>query len=608
LEKLWTYNDYVDRLQHPNLLVREWAFDALDKQYYRTYTKEVSGLLKETEGFLASKAADYLARHKAEDAIPDLIRAFNEGRKKGKAAEVLGKLGYGQFTEEVIKAVPHSQNLMEFLGYLHFLGTVRNEDSHQILSSLFSESMHKEANSDIAGALLKHHRPNEVRRVLNRLLEAFNESQPDILPFKDLLESVEGDYFYEWFVSDREKFILTSPVDLVTSIASDSRCMEGVVEELEEVWPLLRAERDQDAVSLLLFKAQAMFRARYPEKSCKEHHQDLFEKDKMALAFLDFFATKEICWETASMAGDDGMEQVVSAALACYMSVRYRGFLMEALEPDAELSTLLAALQAAENHFPESILERIRKAAPVQGLIDGLSEDLGSWGDILTTKLMGQIGDKRFVPHLIRIIKTVDSLAWIYSNASNAMERMEEAAHEIILEHVKNGTAGDTFSMIGFLRYLPYAEAFDAAIQVWENARRGDRDHEFFALTLEGIGDRRGIDILKEFIKEGHMIGVEESLETLATLHGADISEEMVLIEEDQIAREERRKAIFGDIKSVPTIEATREAQARMKKEEEKHIRRESTETVKRGALKIGRNAKCPCGSGKKYKKCCMNK
>ena len=23
---------------------------------------------------------------------------------------------------------------------------------------------------------------------------------------------------------------------------------------------------------------------------------------------------------------------------------------------------------------------------------------------------------------------------------------------------------------------------------------------------------------------------------------------------------------------------------------------------------KIGRNAKCPCGSGKKYKKCCLNK
>jgi len=27
--------------------------------------------------------------------------------------------------------------------------------------------------------------------------------------------------------------------------------------------------------------------------------------------------------------------------------------------------------------------------------------------------------------------------------------------------------------------------------------------------------------------------------------------------------------------------------------------------TVKREGKKIGRNAPCPCGSGKKYKKCC---
>jgi len=28
----------------------------------------------------------------------------------------------------------------------------------------------------------------------------------------------------------------------------------------------------------------------------------------------------------------------------------------------------------------------------------------------------------------------------------------------------------------------------------------------------------------------------------------------------------------------------------------------------KRNAPKVGRNEPCPCGSGKKYKKCCLNK
>ncbi len=30
--------------------------------------------------------------------------------------------------------------------------------------------------------------------------------------------------------------------------------------------------------------------------------------------------------------------------------------------------------------------------------------------------------------------------------------------------------------------------------------------------------------------------------------------------------------------------------------------------TIKRAGEKIGRNDPCPCGSGKKYKKCCLNK
>lgn len=30
--------------------------------------------------------------------------------------------------------------------------------------------------------------------------------------------------------------------------------------------------------------------------------------------------------------------------------------------------------------------------------------------------------------------------------------------------------------------------------------------------------------------------------------------------------------------------------------------------TIRRSVAKIGRNEKCPCGSGKKYKKCCLDK
>jgi preprotein translocase subunit SecA len=35
---------------------------------------------------------------------------------------------------------------------------------------------------------------------------------------------------------------------------------------------------------------------------------------------------------------------------------------------------------------------------------------------------------------------------------------------------------------------------------------------------------------------------------------------------------------------------------------------KEKVKTIRRASPKIGRNDPCPCGSGKKYKKCCMSR
>ncbi len=47
------------------------------------------------------------------------------------------------------------------------------------------------------------------------------------------------------------------------------------------------------------------------------------------------------------------------------------------------------------------------------------------------------------------------------------------------------------------------------------------------------------------------------------------------------------------------------DGEAHEHKEGEGHQHDAKPETVKRESAKIGRNDTCPCGSGKKYKKCC---
>jgi uncharacterized protein YchJ len=64
------------------------------------------------------------------------------------------------------------------------------------------------------------------------------------------------------------------------------------------------------------------------------------------------------------------------------------------------------------------------------------------------------------------------------------------------------------------------------------------------------------------------------------------------------------------------TEEERREEEARRRREQEQIFAaasrsksgvtaRGGVKTVKREKAKVGRNEPCPCGSGKKYKKCC---
>ena len=61
------------------------------------------------------------------------------------------------------------------------------------------------------------------------------------------------------------------------------------------------------------------------------------------------------------------------------------------------------------------------------------------------------------------------------------------------------------------------------------------------------------------------------------------------------------------EIKIVLSPEEAQKILAKIKVQEELSQKARKTQTVHRKE-DIGRNDPCPCGSGKKYKNCCMNK
>jgi preprotein translocase subunit SecA len=113
-------------------------------------------------------------------------------------------------------------------------------------------------------------------------------------------------------------------------------------------------------------------------------------------------------------------------------------------------------------------------------------------------------------------------------------------------------------------------------------------DHLKEGIGLRGYGQKNPLD---EYKKEGFnlfMAMIETVKEqTVGTLMRVQI------VQEDEVARleeEERRRR-------EQELEMARAAGAGTEEEKPKTVRRQEE--------KIGRNAPCPCGSGKKYKKCC---
>jgi preprotein translocase subunit SecA len=108
-------------------------------------------------------------------------------------------------------------------------------------------------------------------------------------------------------------------------------------------------------------------------------------------------------------------------------------------------------------------------------------------------------------------------------------------------------------------------------------------DHLKDGIGLRGYGQR---DPLKEYQKEGYEMFLDMSLrikeETVRNLFLVRIAAEDEL---QQMASERDQEMLLSHGDGADGSRA---------------------KTVRRQATKVGRNEPCPCGSGKKFKKCCV--
>lgn len=601
MQKLWSYQEYVDFLTHSNPLVRQWAFDALDVQYSRVYTKEVASLIGDSNEHLACASPRYLARHGATETAPLILQEFlnGEGLVPSNCAIALGDMEYEEAAGDIIQKFPDCRDFNTVLGILHYLSKIRNKDCRNILLDLFFQLQENDIKKPVSTHLLFHRVPEDVEVVLDYFFEKYSSEIPDRSTILSLLHSAGASSIYRNFTEYENPSLLKTPEKAFEDLLKNNPGLNKTKAELDKICTLINDFRYHNVVTSLMFESQNIICSRFPDNQAPDFHLEIYEQDMMALAFLEYFSTKPSLLQITD--NEKGVaNKILSSVLACFLSIHEREGYLNALDPDAPAEILINTLRLAGAEFPAILQDRIVEMAPINELKNILTNDLFVWGDIWAVRIMERIGDKSFLPELFRVVREAHYMDFIYSDAIAALERIDESAHDEILDIIKKGESGDLLNTLSFLRYLPYSEAFDEACNAWEND--GDRDGltEFYGACLERIGDERGIEALQEMIHQGDIQDAADPLEVLAAIYKRDIPELLSIKRYRKEAQEQQQKR-SQDLEEWTQNYYEDEAM-------DDDFQPPEVIPFRRDKAKIGRNAPCPCGSGKKYKKCCLNK
>jgi len=599
MRQLCSYQDYVDHLTHPGSLVRRWAFEAIEKRFPRRYTGEVAKLIGDSDEHLACAAPKYLAHHKATEHAAAVLESFlkDEGNVPGNCAIALGDMHYEPAVDAVLDRIPHCESGNTLFGILYYLGKIRRDDCHQALRDIFAQLSDDYVGGAAAHHLLEHRDPEDVPLVLSMYIDTADPGVSRDMFLKGLMDSAGAGGLFSDLTEYGDQEILEAPQKALKRAMGQYPMISAETETINEVARLIKDGEYQHIATSLMFEAQNIFRSRFPEDHPADHLSEIFELDSLALAFLEEFSRRASYWKAAIESESIG-RNLVAAVLACYFSIHERGGYLRALDPEATCENLTDALKKAGPEFPKALRDRLVKLSPVEELKAALTEELLTWGDLWTVRLMGQLGDDAFAPELIRVVRDADGLSYIHADAVRALNGIDESAHESLLSAIQKGELTDHWDIFPLLEDLPYPESFDIAVRLWNG---GDMDSsETYAICLEQIGDVRGIEALQEIFFKGNAALVGDSLELLSLIHNRDIPELPTIRREreSRLKRQEQRREELAELG----------AKAKKHRTHDSSPQKGTVTTIRRKKPKIGRNAPCPCGSGKKYKKCCMNK
>jgi len=601
MQKIWNYKDYVSRLPHPEVEIRDWAFRSLNERYPNRYTDEVVHLIGDEKSYLASMAPRYLARHGAVQHAEKILDCFrnSEGNVRSNCISALGRLKYEPATAEMIDLFLTSERGDSVFGLLDYFANIDQDDCRDTLRTALDQLTDPFELDVVATSLLRHFQPRDGELIIDACLTKLLETGGQDSFLKKIATILSGEGFFR-DITEGQAILLDEPEKCINQIFTDNSFIIPPADLLPGLTKALFDGHFSEFAERIMFAAKTIVQERYSDNEVADWLRETHGKDQTSLAVLEALAKRSTIWKKIEDTGQTA-EPFLALILALFCGLLDRENHLEALAPDASLDDLLDALAQAGSGFPEALQDRIVTARPVDKLIDILSDDLSIWGDIWAVQIMGKIASPAFIPHLLRVLNETDGLSYIHDYALSAINGIaHDEGDKLLLDAVRKNEVENGISVMSILRHLSYPETYELALEKWHDDTNDIDDYETFAICLEGIGDPRGVKTLQDiYNNETSHPGVGEPLECLAKLHDMDIPE-LAAIEAQRRENEKFRKNRAMEL-------------AQLARNYEKNKDRDAALPAqilpfKRETQKVGRNEPCPCGSGKKYKKCCLRK
>lgn len=214
-----------------------------------------------------------------------------------------------------------------------------------------------------------------------------------------------------------------------------------------------------------------------------------------------------------------------------------------------------------------------------------VSEDeLLAWGPLHAWRALGQLGAVEAIRPLVRLITDYPDDEWFAQELPQVFARIGPDALPVLFKIAANRSRPDDERTVAIEAIGRIGRAHP---DLREDCRTAMRDRLADYARQSGVVNAFIVNSLLD-------VGAVEEIDLIRKAYRADAVDEV----------------LPGDIEDVEIelgLRTERETPLRPLRDRLLRALDERPSTARSGALKVGRNAPCPCGSGKKYKRCCGN-